>query len=828
MKIPPLIHGERLDMSIGGMSCASCVARIEKTLQRLEGVIEASVNFATEKATILYDPESVGPETFKKAVEEIGYEVREIEEAGPLQGLTVNINVGGMTCASCVTKVEKVLNSTHGVMNVSVNFPLEQATVTYDPTQTGMEDFRKAIEKVGYQFLGLAEEMVDREREAREREFKVLRHKLLFAATATALVFIGSMQHWFPVISTVPRQIMFYVLFALTTPVLFWAGKQFFVGALKAARHKTTDMNTLIAVGTFSAYCYSTVATFYLEVFVRSGLKADVYFDTTAIIITLILLGRALESRARGQTSEAIKKLMGLAAKTARVIRNGHEKDIPVDEVVKGDLIVVRPGEKIPVDGIIKEGRSAVDESMLTGESIPVEKNVGDEVIGATINKTGSFTFEATKVGRETALAQIIKLVEEAQGSKAPIQRLADKVASIFVPVVMGVALSTFFIWYFWGPQPSLTFALLNFVAVLIIACPCALGLATPTAIMVGTGKGAENGVLIKGGETLETAHRIKAIVFDKTGTLTKGEPEVTDLLAANGFEEEEILKLAASVEKGSEHPLGDAIVKRAEELDLKLEGYHDFNAIAGQGVEASINGRKVLLGNLRLMTDRKIEIGNLRIHAERFADEGKTAMYVTIDGKVAGVVAVADTLKEHSREAVAKIKDMGLEVIMLTGDNRATGEAIARQVGVDRVLAEVLPEDKARHIKVLQDEGRIVAMVGDGINDAPALAQADVGIAIGTGTDIAMEASDITLIKDDLRAVITAIQLSKSTMRTIKQNLFWAFLYNTLGIPLAAGILYPFFGILLRPVVAAAAMAMSSVSVVSNSLRLRRFKPTY
>jgi len=815
-------------MSIGGMSCVSCVARIEKRLQGLDGVIQASINFATERATIVYDPERTGPETFKKAVEEIGYEVRKMEEAGPPDSRKVDISVGGMSCVSCVARVEGILSGIPGVMNASVNFAAERATITYNPTRTGIEDFKKVLKEAGYQFLGLAEEMVDRERKAQEGEFRVLKHKLVFAAIVSALVFIGSMQHWFPVIGAVPRKSMFYVLFALTTPVLFWAGEQFFVGAFKAARHRTTDMNTLIAVGTFSAYCYSTVGTFYPEVFIRSGLEVNVYFDTTVIIITLILLGRMLEARARGQTSEAIKKLMGLAAKTARVIRNGKEIDIPVDEVVKGDLIVVRPGEKIPVDGIIKEGHSAVDESMLTGESIPVEKNVGEEVIGATINKTGSFTFEATKVGKETALAQIIKLVEEAQGSKAPIQRLADKVASIFVPTVIIVAIITFFIWYLWGPQPALASALLNFVAVLIIACPCALGLATPTAIMVGTGKGAENGVLIKGGESLETTYRIKTIIFDKTGTLTKGEPEVTDVLAANGFKEQEILRLAASVEKGSEHPLGEAIVKGAEEMGLELETSQDFNAIAGQGVEASVDGKKVLLGNLRLMTDRKIEMGNLKIDAEKVAGEGKTAIFVAVDGETAGVIAVADTLKEYSRETVAKLKDMGLEVIMLTGDNRATGEAIAHQVGVDRVLAQVLPEDKARQIKMLQDKGKIVAMVGDGINDAPALAQADVGIAIGTGTDIAMEASDITLIKDDLRAVITAIQLSKRTMCTIKQNLFWAFIYNTLGIPIAAGILYPFFGILLRPVVAAAAMAMSSVSVVGNSLRLRHFRPTY
>jgi Cu+-exporting ATPase len=584
-------------------------------------------------------------------------------------------------------------------------------------------------------------------------------------------------------------------------------------------------MNTLIAVGTSAAYLYSVTATLFPSFFEAGGIKPAVYFDTSALIIVLILLGRLLEARAKGQTSEAIKKLMGLSPKTARVIREGKEMDIPVEEVLVGDTIVVRPGEKIPVDGIVKDGKSAVDESMITGESVPVKKKTGDEVIGATINKTGSFKFQATKVGKDTALAQIIKLVQDAQGSKAPIQRLADVISGYFVPIVISIAIATFVIWFNFGPFPALTFALLTFVAVMIIACPCALGLATPTAVMVGTGKGAEKGILIKGGESLETAHKLDTIVFDKTGTLTRGEPEITDIVTQNDYSEEEILKYAASAEKVSEHPLAEAIIKRAKEKKIELHDPKNFNAIEGHGIEAEVDGKKVLLGNLKLMQKRQIVVRNLEEKAEELAGDGKTPMYISLEGKAAGLIAVADTLKENSLQAVEKLKKLGLEVIMLTGDNKKTAEAIARKAGIDRVLPEVLPEDKVHEIKNLQSGGRIVAMVGDGINDAPALAQADVGIAIGSGTDVAMEASDITLIKGDLRGVVSAIELSKRTIKIIKQNLFWAFFYNTAGIPLAAGVLYPFFGILLNPIFASAAMAFSSVSVVSNSLRLRRVK---
>ncbi|MBW2061398.1 MAG: copper-translocating P-type ATPase [Deltaproteobacteria bacterium] len=814
-------HVSTTSIPIGGMTCATCVGRVEQALSGLPGVEEANVNFATEKAFVRFDLDKIGLTEMKKAVESAGYKVLEPEVS------QVTISVGGMTCAACVSRVEKALAGLSGVKEAHVNLATERATVRFDPAEIDLSGFKKAIEEAGYQYRGReSAELVDVEKEAREKEFARLKKQFIFSAVLAAFILAGSMQAIIPLLKNIDRQIMFYILFILTTPVLFWAGGRFFRGALSAARHKTTNMNTLVAFGTLAAYLYSTVATFTPQVFTASGLEVHVYFDTAAIIITLILFGRMLEARAKGRTSEAIKTLMGLAPKTARVIRDGREADVPVDEVEPGDLVIVKPGEKVPVDGVITKGSSSVDESMLTGESIPVEKHEGDEVIGATINKTGAFTFKAERVGAESALAQIIKLVQEAQGSKAPIQRLADRVASIFVPVVISLAVLTFFIWYFFGPEPAFTLAVLNFVTVLIIACPCALGLATPTGIMVGTGKGAEYGVLIKGGESLEIAHKINTVIFDKTGTLTKGQPEVTDVLTLNSFKTDEVLGLAATVEKSSEHPLGEAIVREAEEKRLTLESAEHFEAVPGHGVEARVNGRIVLLGNAKLMTDREIELGQAKARAAQLAEEGKTPMFVAVNGQAAGILAVADTLKENAIQAVAELKKMGLTVIMLTGDNQKTAAAIAGQLGLDRVLAEVMPGDKAREVRRLRSEGNVVAMVGDGINDAPALASADVGIAIGTGTDVAMEASDITLIRDDLRSVITAIQLSRRTMRTIKQNLFWAFIYNSIGIPIAAGVLYPFFGLLLKPVVASAAMAMSSVSVVSNSLRLRNFKP--
>jgi len=804
---------ERIDLPISGMTCASCAQTIQKGLSKLQGVDKASVNLATSKVTIFYNPEKIGLDGFIHSIRKSGYDVGTV---------SVEIPIQGMECASCVKKIEDALLSTKGVTMAVVNLATEKVRVEYIPSEINLSEIKKTIESTGYKVLEMAEgEVEDVERIIREKEYKKLKKKFFFSLILSIIVLIGSLE-WIP---GIPRILTnYYLLWILATPIQFWAGWQFYRGAWGAFIHKNADMNTLIAVGTSAAYLYSLTATIFPSFFKSGGIKPEVYFDTSAVIITLILLGRLLEARAKGQTSEAIKKLIGLRPKTARVIRDGKELDISVEEVLVGDLVIVRPGEKIPVDGIVKEGKSFVDESMITGESIPVEKKAGDEVIGATINKSGSFKFEATKVGKDTALAQIIRLVQEAQGSKAPIQRLADIIAGYFVPVVISIAILTFIVWFIFGPSPALTYALLNFVAVLIIACPCALGLATPTAIMVGTGKGAEKGILIKGGETLETAHKINSIVFDKTGTLTKGEPEVTDIILFNKSTSKDILFYAGSAEKNSEHPLGEAIVKKAIQENIELKEPEEFNSIAGFGVEVKIDGKNIVLGNQRLLEDKKIEIKNLIPKGEELARDGKTPIFLTIDGKISAIIAVADTLKENSKEAVEELHKLGLEVIMLTGDNRKTAQAIARKAGIDRVLSEVLPEDKVNEVKKLQEEGKIVAMVGDGINDAPALAQADVGIAIGTGTDVAMEASDITLIKGDLAGVVTAIKLSKRTIKIIKQNLFWAFIYNVIGIPIAAGLLYPFFGILLNPMIASAAMAFSSVSVVSNSLRLRRF----
>ena len=621
------------------------------------------------------------------------------------------------------------------------------------------------------------------------------------------------------------RQNNFILQLVLQIPIQFWVGRQFFEGAWKALKHKTSDMNTLIALGTGAAFIYSVLVTFFPTLFTAEGLVADVYFDTAGVIIVLILLGRFLEMRAKGQTSEAIKKLIGLQAKTATVLKDGKEVEIPVEDVSIGDHVIVRPGEKLPVDGIVIDGSSSIDESMVTGESIPILKHPGDQVIGVTINKTGTFTFKATKVGKDTMLSQIINMVQDAQGSKPPIARLADVISGYFVPTVIVIALSTFVVWFSFGPEPALTYALLNFVAVMIIACPCALGLATPTSIMVGTGKGAEHGVLIRGGEALETAHKLDTIVLDKTGTITLGQPSVTDIVTHNGFSADRLLSLAASAEKGSEHPLGEAIVNEARQKDLEFVTLKNFSAIPGHGISAEIDGAEILLGNRKLMKDRKISFDKLESSASELAQQGKTPMFIAFGGKCAGIIAVADTVKKSSPPAIRALQNLGLKVVMLTGDNRRTAEAIAQLVGVDQVIAEVLPDEKAAVVARLQEEGSVVGMVGDGINDAPALVQADVGIAIGTGTDVAIESSDITLISGELDGVVTAIALSKATIRNIKQNLFWAFAYNATLIPVAAGILFPFFGILLNPMFAAAAMGLSSVTVVTNALRLRRFR---
>ena len=812
---------EKASIHITGMTCTTCAATIEKGLSETPGVEQARVDFASEKASVEYDPTKVDLAKIKNTISQIGYRVATKKSI---------FAVGSMTCASCVARVEEALSGVPGVISASVNLASEKATVEY-LEETELAELRQVVKNAGYE-LGPEIQALEDVTTVARRETQALRNRLIIAiALGVAIMVIG----FGP--SFVGKA---YLLWALATPVQFWAGWQFYRGAWGALRHKTADMNTLIAVGTSAAYFYSMVVVLFPGLFTTGGLEPHLYFETSALIIALILLGRFLEARARGQTSEAIKKLIGMQPKTALVMRDGEETEIPVDDVQVGDLILVRPGERVPVDAIVRQGYSSIDESMITGESIPVEKTVGDEVVGATINKAGSLKVEATKVGKDTTLARIVRMVEEAQGSKAPIQRLADVIASYFVPVVIGIAIVTFIIWYFVGPPPALTFALLNFVAVLIIACPCALGLATPTAIMVGTGKGAEYGVLIRNGEALERSHQISTVLLDKTGTLTRGEPAVTDIVAVPSSSKEEILRLAASAEHNSEHPLGEAVVKAALEKELELSPPSDFNAIPGRGVEALVEGKKLLLGNLRLMKERGFPLDGMEEKASELFGEGKTIMFLGLDSQVVGIIALADTLKPNAKEAVKELRKMGIETMMLTGDNQRTADAIAREVGIDRVLAEVLPEHKAEEIRKLQEE-KVVAMVGDGINDAPALAQADVGIAIGTGTDVAMETGDITLISGDLMGITTAISLSKRTMRTIKQNLFWAFAYNTALIPVAAGVLYLVFGhtgvpsglhfILgdygfLNPILAAAAMAASSITVVSNSLRLRRFKP--
>ncbi|GAB4421075.1 MAG: heavy metal translocating P-type ATPase [Thermodesulfovibrionales bacterium] len=798
----------KIDLPIKGMTCASCASSVEKAISRTTGVKSVSVNLAAERATVEIET-PVDMDVIVKAVRSEGYDVLISR---------IELAVRGMTCAACVSAVEKALKGLYGVLNAAVNLAAEKASVEYIPTITGFNDFKRVIADAGYQAEQITEQYIDRERELRERESYDLREKLIISASLTALILAGSLIE-------IPLLSNWLTLFLLATPVQFWAGMRFHKAAWSAIKHRNTNMNTLISVGTFAAYTYSLLATFTPQIFIKGGMTPDVYYDTSAVIITLILLGRLLEAKAKGRTSEAIKRLMRLQPRTARVLRNDEEKEILIDEVMPGDTVVVRPGERIPVDGDIIDGYSTVDESMLTGESLPVEKSRGDKVFGGTVNKAGSFRLMATRIGKESALGQIIRLVEEAQGSKAPIQRLADKVASIFVPTVISIAVITFMIWYIFGPKPSLTISLMNFIAVLIIACPCALGLATPTAIMVGTGKGAEKGILIKDAEALELAHKIKAIVLDKTGTITRGEPEVTEIVTGDKLRvtSEEILRIAASAEKLSEHPLGQAIARKALEMGISLEDPEGFMAIPGGGVRAVVNNSRVFIGNEKLMEDEGIDISPMKTGAEKASSEAKTPVFVAVDGKVCAVIAIADTIKEGSIDAIRDLRGMGIEVSMLTGDHKKTADAIARVVGVDRVFAEVLPEQKVEVVRSIKKEGKITAMVGDGINDAPALAEADVGIAIGTGTDIAIEASDITLIRGDIRSAVEAIRLSKLTLKTIKQNLFWAFFYNVVGIPVAAGLLYPFGGPLLNPMIASGAMAFSSVSVVSNSLRLRR-----
>lgn len=798
------------------MTCANCVATVERNVRKLDGVREANVNFASEKLSLVYDNSLLSASDIIERIRRAGYDV---------PAHTIDLAITGMDCVNCAANVERALKRVDGVLDVHVNFASEHALVKMAPG-IARDDLIAAVEKAGYSVVQAEseDELEDAEAAARQAEIRHNMTRVIVGTLFTLPLFVLSMGRDFGLLGPWAHQAWVnYLFLVLATPVQFWVGRDFYVSGYKSLRSGSANMDVLVALGSSVAYFYS--------IFITLGLLGGhVYFETSASIITLIATGGLLETIAKGRTSAAIKALMGLQAKTARVVRNGEEQDIPIDQVRAGDVIIVRPGEKIPVDGIVVSGHSAIDESMITGESLPVEKGVGDLVIGATLNRQGMLTFEATKVGRETTLAQIIRLVERAQGSKAPIQRLADQVSAIFVPAVITIALLTFAIWM--AGTGDFTTSLVRMIAVLVIACPCAMGLATPTAIMVGMGKGAESGILFKSSESLERAHKLTAIVLDKTGTLTRGEPSVTEIIASphSPFNEDALLTLAASAERGSEHPLGEAILRAAQEHNLALHDPKHFEAITGLGVRAEIDGQMVLVGNQALMHERRVNLNGLEPEAERLQKAAKTVMWVACDGEACGVIAVADTMKDGAPEAVRRLHELGLTVIMMTGDNQATADAIAQEVGIDRVFAGVKPGDKAAYIQRLQQEGYLVGMVGDGINDAPALAQADVGIAIGTGTDIAMETADVTLISGDLRGVSRAIHLSKKTVRAIKENLFWAFGYNVTLIPVAAGVLAPFpwapqFLQQLHPILAALAMALSDVFVIGNSLRLRKVR---
>ena len=802
---------------IEGMSCSACANRVERVVKKMNGVEEASVNFATETLLVKFDDAKIDAPKIEEAIVKAGYSVRK-----DMRDYTFKVE--GMSCSACANRVERITKKIDGVESANVNFATEKLTVRVDAEKVRYSDIKLAVDKAGFKLI--KEEDQIKEVSKKKDESKILLNRFIFSLIFTVPLLIISMGHMVgmplpSIIDPMKNPLNFaLVQLVLTIPVMV-AGYKFYKIGYKNLFKLSPNMDSLIAIGTSAAVAYGLFAI-YKILNGETHYAMHLYFESAVVILTLITLGKYLEAVSKGKTSEAIKKLMGLAPKTATIIKNGKEVSIPIEEVIVGDIILVKPGEKLPVDGEIIEGSTSIDESMLTGESIPVEKNIGSTVIGASINKAGFIKYKATKVGKDTALAQIVKLVEEAQGTKAPIAKMADIIAAYFVPTVMALAIIAAVGWLIAGE--STVFALTIFISVLVIACPCALGLATPTAIMVGTGKGAENGVLIKGGEALETTYKIDTIVFDKTGTITEGKPKVTDIIC-NGIKEEEVLVLAASAEKGSEHPLGEAIVREAEDRSLEFKSLEHFKAVPGHGIEVTIEGKDILLGNKKLMIENNINIESLHVESDRLATEGKTPMYIAINNKLSGIIAVADTVKENSKAAIEELKKMNVNVAMITGDNKKTAEAIAKSVGIDIVLAEVLPEDKANEVKKLQGQNRKVAMVGDGINDAPALVQADVGIAIGSGTDVAIESADIVLMKSDLKDVVTAIRLSKATIKNIKENLFWAFGYNVLGIPVAMGVLHIFGGPLLNPMIAAAAMSFSSVSVLLNALRLKRFK---
>ena len=820
-----------LELKIGGMTCAACAKAVERVTKKLDGVEKSNVNIATEKASIEYDSSKVKVSDIKSVIEKAGYSI--IEE----NKKTLELKIGGMTCAACAKAVERVTKKLDGVENSSVNIATEKANIEYDSSKIKLSQIKSAIEKAGYSIIEEKKEsLVDEDKLRKEKEMKTLFTKFIIAVGFSVPLFYIAMGPMiskpfgpWPVPSIIDPMInpLNYALIQmiLVIPVMI-AGYKFYVNGFKSLINRNPNMDTLVAIGTSAAFLYSAYTTFKIATTtmeVNHG-HHQLYFESAGIIIALILLGKYLESRSKGKTGEAIRKLMGLQPKTALIIKGNKEIEIPIEEVEVGDVIIVKPGAKIPVDGVVVEGHTSVDESMLTGESIPVEKNIGDNVTGASINKNGVIKFRAEKVGSDTVLAQIIKLVEDAQGKKAPIAALADKVSGYFVPTVIIIALVSATLWFIVGNK-DLEFVLTIFISVLVIACPCALGLATPTAIMVGTGKGAESGILIKSGEALELAHKVDTVIFDKTGTITEGKPTVTDIITTNNIDENYLLQIASSAEKNSEHPLGEAIVKYGEKNNIEFKKVEKFNAIPGYGIEVTIDKKVILLGNKRLMLDKNIDLGDLEAKSDELASLGKTPMYISIDNTLGGIIAVADTVKDNSKKAIEKLHEMGIKVVMVTGDNKKTADAIAKEVGIDIVVSEVLPKDKSNEVKKLQEQGKFVAMVGDGINDAPALAQADIGIAIGSGTDVAIESADIVLIKSDLMDVPTSIKLSNETIKNIKQNLFWVFGYNTIGIPIAAGLLYIFGGPLLNPMFAAAAMSLSSVSVVTNALRLKNFK---